>query len=171
MSQKNHNSKRIKIAKITKPHGLKGNFYIFPFSDNYDLLLSLDRFYLENGEHILINSCNRHRNLFLVNTPSFSSLEQIDHLRNCYLYIDFNSEGGYLVDDLIGCQVFLDKKFYGIVDCYYPQGISGFLNVKFDDELNKQNSFLVPCQDDFFLDISIDKKEIYLNSEIFTPVY
>ena len=78
---------------------------------------------------------------------------------------DFGSM--FLIDDLINFNVFYDGDHRGMIDGYYPQGIDGFINVK----VNEKKSFLVPCQNEFFLDIDLSKKEVHLNSKIFEPIY
>lgn len=168
MCQKNHNFKRIKIAKVTKVHGLNGNFYILPFSDNLDLFSDLSQLYLHNGTSIPIESCSKSGRSFLVKSPLFSSIEEVEKIKGEILHMDIPfSSDDYFIDDLINFNVFYDGDHRGMIDGYYPQGIDGFINVK----VNEKKSFLVPCQNEFFLDIDLSKKEVHLNSKIFEPIY
>ncbi len=157
-------SNYIVIAKIGKPHGLKGYFFFYPFSSSVDELFNFSTFY-KKKENIFIplpkiifkNSGNN----LIAKIKGINSVEEIKHLINIDVYILKKElpplDGEYYHFDLIDCKCYYEDKFIGVVKDIVNYG-AGEL---FEIETKKNKTYFIPFLKDKLLDVSIDNKSIY----------
>ena len=178
------NNNNTPIGKILKPHGIKGDIKILPFSTNLKGISQLPFFHikLDNCFQKFVVSSFKPLNRYIVfHFQGYDSYEAVEQFRNQYLYLDrqeilnlSSSENTssdtsdlkeeYLVDDLINFELFLlsnENRRVGSVTAYYSHNkCTGIYEVT--DFLNKKKAY-IPCDKEFFYSINSEQKKIVFN--------
>ena len=165
---------KIYIAKLGKTVGLKGQLKIFIESDFPEQFKKDNTFTTHKKKQLKIEVINLKNNTVkfvgidniddakqYVNSLLFTTLE--DTKQNCTL-----KEKQYFWFDLINCKIIENNDLLGtIVDIHrYP--IDDYFEIKTNEKLLnddfKVKTFLLPYNDNYILDVNIDKKEIIVKN-------
>ncbi|MBO4384088.1 MAG: 16S rRNA processing protein RimM [Clostridia bacterium] len=104
---------RFRIARILKPHGIKGEVKVYPLTDNVSRFKSLSEAFIErNGQYdpIRVDGAKFVSDAAVLHIVGYDTPEQAEKLRGLYLCVDRAHavklpEGTYFVEDIIGCRV------------------------------------------------------------------
>lgn len=151
----------IKIAKITSPHGVKGEVKLFLYTENL-ATQSYPRYYLEENE-VKISFRGFKGKTSIANIENITDRNQALEIKNQYLYInhddleDIKDPNAFYIDDLIDCLVLdqEDRDFGQIIDIQ-NHGAGDILAI----ELNNGKTELYPFIKEIFPDIDLDKKQV-----------
>jgi 16S rRNA processing protein RimM len=107
--------KRIAIGKITAPHGVRGEFRLFPLTDFPERFKTLETAYLQDGRQVKVEYARPHKQFFLVKLQGFDTPEVIATLRNMTLEVDQTDvaalpPGHFYIFDIIGMQVVTEEE-------------------------------------------------------------
>lgn len=102
-----------RIARILKPHGIKGEVKVYPLTDDITRFKKLsDAFIERDGRYdpIRVDGSKRVSDAVVLHIEGFDTPEQAEKLRDLYLCVDRAHavklpEGTYFVKDIIGCKV------------------------------------------------------------------
>ena len=115
--------RKIKIAKIRKPHGLKGAVNVELIHSNAAILLEKSKIFIyHENQEIQLNLAKSFAhvgNLCKLQFAEYCNADQINHLRNVFLYaVDFSDN--FYVEDLIGVQIISSngKKIAKIIELH-----------------------------------------------------
>ncbi len=135
----------IEIAKILKPHGIKGEVKVQLFSDNFDDFCSRGFAYLKHGgsfEKIAFGEIRIEPPFVYLHIEGIDTRSDAESIQGTYLFIDKKElsetqEGEYYVFDLIGLAVkdssgnslgvIKEVLQHGAADVYAVKGEKGFM--------------------------------------------
>lgn len=107
------------IGKIVNTHGIKGELRLLSDFEYKDRIFKKDSLiYIENNEYT-INSYRFHKIFDMITLNDFTNINEVLHLKNKLVYCkreDLNlKQGEYLIDDLIGLEIYYNNRSYGKV--------------------------------------------------------
>ena len=110
---------RLLAGQVGKPHGLDGEVYVVPISDDPDRFAPGSRLLSSNDSELEIESVRNHGSRLLVRFVGVTDRDTADNLRGP-LYVTRNEvraldEDEYWPQDLIDCEVFIDGQAGGRV--------------------------------------------------------
>jgi len=108
----------IAIAKIGKPHGLQGEFFIHLLTDFPERIKKGRTVFL--GKHyqkVIIKSVRAHNKGLLIHLEGIDDINDVEKIKSQYVYVLAESlpplpEGEYYHHQLLGLKVFDDKNNY-----------------------------------------------------------
>ena len=149
--------KRIRIAKIIKPHGLKGELKLLPFTDNLDRLFNLKEIFLSQSVYQIshFKSLNKFVIVKLVNVDTF---ELANSLRDHWIEIPREVDDINLIDDFVNAEL-IQKTASGTVVLGRIVDFVNSGNIQlFSVLLNNGKKELIPASHDFLS--LINKKDL-----------
>lgn len=155
---------KIIIAKINKPHGVRGELRITSLSDSVK-----ERFVVGNTitvkledkiEDYVLKSIRSHGDRYLIQFEGIDNVNQVDHLRHGEILIDYDElhdlpSGQYYFVDLIGLDVFVDDKKIGQLTEMFETPAHPIMKIK-----TKDRDIMIPYVDRFVLDVDLDSNRI-----------
>jgi 16S rRNA processing protein RimM len=153
--------KLIDIGKIVNTHGIKGELKIQAWCDSPDMLLDIDKFYLEDEKTVLEPvSARIHKNNVLMFLKGIEDFDSAEALKNKVILADKSyfklEKNTFFIDDLIGLSVFdIDnEKLYGKITDIFQTGAND-VYVVHDDE---RKEYLIPAIKDCIIETDIKSK-------------
>lgn len=162
------NSKYISIGKILNFHGVQGEAKVGYSKNQADFLKTLSHVYIyfENEyKKVKVKSIKFNNKFAILKFEGINSINDILVYKNCLLYVpqeEFEEaldEGEYLIDDLVGLDVYSNDKKVGVVVGVSNNGANDLLSVR---GLSKKIS-LVPFVDELVPEVDLDNKKVYIN--------
>ena len=152
--------KRIQIAKVIKPHGIKGELKLLPFTDNLDRLLNLKEVFLAENVYQIshFKSLNKFVIVKLINVDTF---DLANSLRGRWIEVPREIDDINLIDDFVNAEL-VQKTASGIVVLGKIIDFFNSGNIQlFSVLLNNGKKEFVPANHDFLsLITKKDSKEI-----------
>ncbi len=155
----------ISIGKILNFHGVQGEAKVGYSKNQADFLKSLKCAYIfANDEYKLFNiKYVKFNNKFaIIKFEGINSINDILEYKGCLIYVpqaEFEEsldENEYLIDDLVGLDVYQNGKKVGVVVGVSSNGANNLLSVK---SLSKKVS-LVPFVDAIVPDVDLKNKKV-----------
>lgn len=162
-------SKYVSVGKILNFHGVRGDAKVGYSRNQQDFLMALDSvFVLYNNEYISLNIQNiRFNNKFaLIKFDGIDTVNDIVKYKGCLLFVEEQTirenldDDEFLIDELVGMDVFANGNQVGVVVGVSNNGQSDFLSVK---TLNKKVS-LVPFVKAIVLNVDIKQKTVEIDN-------
>lgn len=150
--------KYICIGKFVNTHGLKGEIRIISDFESKDEVFKVGNDIYIDDIKFTIESYRIHKNYDMVTLTGINSIEQIQDLKGKLVYInkdDYNFD--YVLDDLIGYEVYANELFVGIVSDIVRSKLYPILRVE------GKNKFMVPYIDNFITNVDTEKRIISIN--------
>jgi len=138
----------IQIAKILRPHGLKGTLKISPLCDIPFSKLNLVTVGM-HSERMHVEHVQPLHQFYLIQLKEITSIEQAEFYRNQGIYVDRNMypeifDNLVLSSDFIGCEVFDENnKKIGVVVDYDDYGSAPIISINCGG-----TTYMVPFIDD-----------------------
>lgn len=150
----------IKIGKIVNTHGIKGEVRIISdFKYKKDVFKKGNKIYVGiHKEDLIINSYRVHKMFDMVTFNDINDINDVLKYKGLDVFInrDEYEFDGILYEDLIGLDVILDGKIYGIVTSLVHSAAHPIIVIT--DKEEKEH--MVPYIDQFIKDVDIDKNTI-----------
>jgi len=113
---------RLAVAKITKPHGIKGEVRASVLLDSPELFCRIKSVYL--GETKVKISSRKAADAVICSLQGVMNRDDAELLRGKVLYVDRADadalkENEYFIDDLVGLTVFAGEKKVGVISEIY----------------------------------------------------
>ena len=151
----------IKIGKIVKPHGIKGELRIlssFPYKDR--VFVVGNKLKIEEKEYV-ITSYRVHKGFDMVTFEGYTNINDILFLVNRDVYFDKDllslSSDEILDEDLISYEVLTNDGRRGIIkEIFYASENNKILRIQMDKEV------LVPWNSPMIVKIDKEKKEVII---------
>ncbi len=150
----------IYIGKIINTFGIKGELKVksdFEYK-NKVFVKGVKVYITEEKKEELINTYRIHKNYDLISFSGYSNINEVLKYKGYNIYIkreDLNlASDEYLINDLIGFQVYDDNNLIGIVIDYEKNVNNVLLKVK------GEKTFYIPNIDEFILKIDLQNKKI-----------
>ena len=159
---------RIAIAKITKPHGVKGEVRATVLLDSPELFCRVKSAYLEDIKVRI--SARKAGDAAIVSIENVMNRDDAELLRGKTLYVDRKEadrlkENEYFVDDLIGLTVYAGERRIGVVTEIYKGGRTADVI-----EIDGEKGVLVPYLKKLKAVISLSAGKIIFDERAFEEV-
>ncbi len=172
-------SNYILVGKITRPHGLKGEVKVYPFSGEPDgFVADYDRFYLGRDEKLPLSDLPEELekarvqgNLVLLKFKSVSDRNSAEKLRDMFVFVHEDDlpdveDGGFYLYELVDKSLEdVDGKLLGRVVKILEAGSRDLLVVR---EEKTGREVLVPPAVEFMVSIDEDKVVMDLPPGLFS---
>lgn len=151
---------KLLAGEIGKPHGVSGEVYVIPISDDPRRFEPGSRLLHVDGRSLTVQSARTHRNRFLVKFAGIDTRTEAERLRGgLFVHADDLrdlAEDEYWPHELIGCRVFEgDGEEVGEVTDVVPGAAHDFLSVR-----TAQGDRLVPLVGDIVVDVDLSTRRI-----------
>lgn len=162
------NKDYISIGKILNFHGVQGEAKVGYSKNQADFIKSLKKaFICYENEYIpvKIKSVKFNNKFAIFKFENINSINDVLIYKNCLIYVNDDEfkesldEGEYLVDDLVGLEVYSNDKKIGVVVGISSNGANDLLSVR---GLSKKIS-LVPFVDAIVPEVDIKNGKLYIN--------
>ena len=161
----------INYGRITRPHGLKGEVVLIPFSRRPDNLPGINYIYIDredSGEpdRLTVSGCRLHKGAAIVKLEGVDSIDDAEGLRGSEVLVDTDElegleEDEYYWFDLIGLGVYTeDGAFVGKVEDLIDRAEQSVLIVR-----NGGVETLIPLAEPIIKEIDLESSKI-----VITPV-
>ena len=153
---------RLAIAKITKPHGIKGEVRVTVLLDSPELFCRVKSAYLEDMK-VRISARNA-GDAAIVRIQNVLTRDDAELLRGKTLYVDREDadrlkETEYFVDDLVGCSVVSeDGSPVGTLKAVHSRPAQDLYEIESEDG----KSFLIPAVKEFVKEVNVPEKRIVI---------
>lgn len=150
-------------GEVGKPHGIAGEVYVMPISDDPRRFEAGSTLIRANGRRLTVESARSHRNRFLVKFAGVDDRDGAERLRGA-LYVRAEDardlqEGEYWPHELIGCRVVrADGADVGEVSDVLPGAAHDLLSVRTD-----HGDRLVPLVKEIVIGVDVDASTITLD--------
>lgn len=159
---------RLAIAKITKPHGIKGEVRATVLLDSPELFCRVKSAYLEDVKVKI--SARKAGDAVIVSIENVMNRDDAELLRGKTLYVDRSAadhlkENEYFVDDLIGLTVYAGERKIGVVTEIYKGGRTADVI-----EIGGEKGVLVPYLKRLGAVVSLAEKKMVFDEKAFDEV-
>ena len=165
---KKNKNEYISIGKILNFHGIQGEAKVGYSKNQAEFLKTLKSAFIEfenefkpfNIKYVKFNN-----KFAIIKFEGINSINDILFYKNCLIYVpqdEFEEaldDGEYLVDDLVGLDVYSNDKKVGVVVGVSSNGANSLLSVR---GLSKKIS-LVPFVDAIVPEVDLANKKVYIN--------
>lgn len=154
-------NKSILIAKITKPHGVRGLAKVMSYSENPDDIFNYPCLYDENLKEYKLEMKSKSNNMFIVSFNNNTCRNLVEEISGTNLYINRESlpnlkENEYYNNDLQGLEIIdRDAKLHGHVLEIHNFGGGDIIEMKLPE---KKETVFIPFDKEFIIEINLDKK-------------
>ena len=153
----------IKIGKIVNTHGIKGELRIlskFPYKDK--VFINNMKIYIDKKDIEIINTYRRHKNFDMITLKGYNNINEVLELKGQLVYVNRSilkiNEDDYLLNDLIGMEVFDNGELLGVVKDYYLDNGNTLLEIK------GKKIFYIPLKSDYIKNVDVNNKKIITNN-------
>jgi 16S rRNA processing protein RimM len=151
---------KLLAGEIGKPHGISGEVYVIPISDDPRRFEPGSRLLHADGRSLTVQSARPHRNRFLVKFEGIDTRTDAETLRGALFVRSEDlrdlAEGEYWPHDLIGCRVVQsDGDEVGEVMDVVPGPAHDFLAVR-----TERGDRLVPLVGDIVVNVDLAARRI-----------
>jgi 16S rRNA processing protein RimM len=159
----------VKLGKITKNQGNKGELRVAPYTDDLRRFELLESVYLvkpDQSEQInkIIEDIWYHKSFIILKLQGIDDIGEALKYRNYEVMIKQDellplAEDEYYIDDLIGLEVILpDEKVLGKVLNILETKGTDILVVK-----NKNKEYMIPMSKEYIIEIDLENNKIYID--------
>ena len=161
--------KFISVGKILNFHGIKGEAKVGYSKIRQDFFMGLDSVYVKSGpeyKELIIDSCRPNKSFLLVKFNGIDSIDQILEYKGLLLFVKEDTirenldEDEFLIDELVGLDVYDGEKKVGAVVGVSNNGASDLLSVRTKGD----NVSLVPFVKAIVLSVDIKSRRIQINN-------
>lgn len=163
------NSNFVSVGKILNFHGVKGEAKFGYTKNREDFLNQLDKVYIKAGseyKEFEIENLRFTPKCAIVKFKGIDSLNDIVNYKGCVVFVkessarEFLDEDEFLIDELVGMNVYDGSERVGSVVGVSNNGASDLLSVK----TNTKNICLVPFVKAIVTSVDIKTKKITINN-------
>ncbi|NOZ92997.1 16S rRNA processing protein RimM [bacterium 3DAC] len=169
MSEKKGLDGRVLVGKIVRAHGIKGDVYIHPFSDNPDRFSAGGSLELADGSRVEITRSSKHatKNLYRVHLKDVDTRNDAEALVGQNVYVRESElpeleEDEFYIFQLVGMAVYdLSGNLLGTVKDLLQTGGIDVLRIS---RVEEKKELLVPFAKEFVKDISVKDKKVVIDT-------
>ncbi|MBQ7653424.1 MAG: 16S rRNA processing protein RimM [Clostridia bacterium] len=160
--------KTIKIGKIVKPQGIKGEVKIYPYVDDTRPFIDLKRVFID-GDAVKIDGARISGSDVFMCLDGISDRDKAELMRGKELSLPVSearafSEGGYFIAELIGLEVYVGEEKIGEIKEVLKNGAADVFVIK------GEKSYMVPFLKKLTREVDIDGNKIVFEPSVFVEV-
>jgi 16S rRNA processing protein RimM len=154
------------VGVIANTHGVRGEVKVYPTTDDVNRFKKLKEIYMGDEKAPLhIQSVKFQKNMVILGFKEYTSLNEVEGLRNKELYVDRAhavklQKDEYFIADLIGLEVYSDEdKLIGELTDFMQTGANDVYVV----QTQSGNEVLIPAIKDCILQVSIEESRMVVH--------
>ncbi len=155
--------KDIFIGKVSSTHGIKGEIKIRSDFELKDEVFKVGNSIIIGGQSYKITSYRVHKGYDMVTLEGLNDINQVLIFKGKDVYVkreQLNLEDDeYVLDDLIGMDIYLDEKNLGTVKDYVT-GLNPLL------EIIGEKKFYIPLNGNYIINVDLNDKKIFVSDEV-----
>ncbi len=150
----------LRVGVITSPHGVHGEFKVYPTTDDMKRFSSLKTVWLDKHgslSELHVKSVKYHKNMVIMGTEEYTSMNDAETLRDCDLLVTRQDavpldENEYFITDLIDMKVVTDTGADGRLKDVMQTGANDVYVIELEDG----RELLLPAIADCILDVDTE---------------
>ncbi len=157
----------LKVGQIINTHGVKGEFKVFPLTDNLKRFSKLKFLYIKSGNEYKkfdVNGVKYSGELVILKLNGIEDMNAAIEYKKQYIYVDRENavklpEDSYFIADLVGLDVFTEEgQLLGSVSSVFSTGSNDVYEIKREDE----STFLIPAIKDVIKNIDLENNKMII---------
>lgn len=162
-------NKYISIGKILNFHGIQGEAKVGYSKNQSEFISKLESVFIFKNEQYLefkIKSVKLNSKFAIIKFEAINTIEEILEYKNCLIYVEETDlkqdlkEDEFLIQDLIGMEVFSDDIKLGIITGVSSNGATDLLCIK----TRSEKISLVPFVKELVPEININEKKLIIKN-------
>lgn len=149
------------IGKLINTHGIKGEVRILSdFKYKEDVFKKGTEFYIGNEKTVRILNTHRvHKNYNMVTFDGINNINEVLQFKGQPVFVDRDTLNlsGYLPDDIIGFDVYVEDKLIGKLDSILKSSAH---------EIFEVGKILIPNVEAFVKEVDLTNKKIMINNVV-----
>ena len=160
------NNNLIYIAKITKPHGIRGQAKVISYAQNPEDIFSYPCLYDEQMNEYKLKLNGQNNNIFVVTFNKNTSRNLVEEISGTKLYITKEMlsptlENEYYNSDLEGLEVIdPEHKIHGSILEIHNFGAGDIIEMQI---LNQKETIFLPFDKEFVSEVNMEKRHLVFN--------
>lgn len=164
MSNKPHTqSDLISVGVIFAAHGIKGNVKIRTFTAHPDDLFSFSKLYTATGQEFAVKKVGSGSDFVIASVKGITDRNAAETLKKHEIFIHRDelpapNEDEFYHIDLVGCEVFMDSQYLGVVSEVHNFGAGDIIEVRSAEGHEE----MFPFKDEFLESVDVNSRKIVL---------
>ena len=162
---------QILIAKITSPHGIKGEVKLISYSENSSDLEKYSSIFAKDNKNYKIKLIrNIKRNIYIAKINDINNRNQDEEIRNTDLFIDekdlknLSNDDQFYYHDLVNLKVRnISGKEIGSIINVMNFGAGDLFEINFTDIDYSKHMNILPFNNDMIKEVNLEKGYIIIN--------
>lgn len=151
--------KKYRVGKIINTCGLKGEIKIFPTTDDIKRFNDINTVFIKENKYS-ISSLRYNKNFVYLFLKDIDTIDKAQKFKGQEMFIDETelrelADDEYMIDDLIGLDVYVDDKKYGTVSDVLNYSANDVLTVKRDID---SKEIMIPMVKEFIKKVDLFEK-------------
>lgn len=151
--------KKYRVGKIINTCGLKGEIKIFPTTDDIKRFNDINTVFIKENKYS-ISSLRYNKNFVYLFLKDIDTIDKAQKFKGQEMFIDETelrelADDEYMIDDLIGLDVYVDDKKYGTVSDVLNYSANDVLTVKRDID---SKEIMIPMVKEFIKKVNLSEK-------------
>ncbi len=151
--------KKYRVGKIINTCGLKGEIKIFPTTDDIKRFNDINTVFIKENKYS-ISSLRYNKNFVYLFLKDIDTIDKAQKFKGQEMFIDETelrelADDEYMIDDLIGLDVYVDDKKYGTVSDVLNYSANDVLTVKRDID---SKEIMIPMVKEFIKKVDLSEK-------------
>lgn len=151
--------KKYRVGKIINTCGLKGEIKIFPTTDDIKRFNDINTVFIKENKYS-ISSLRYNKNFVYLFLKDIDTINKAQKFKGQEMFIDETelrelADDEYMIDDLIGLDVYVDDKKYGTVSDVLNYSANDVLTVKRDID---SKEIMIPMVKEFIKKVDLSEK-------------
>lgn len=151
--------KKYRVGKIINTCGLKGEIKIFPTTDDIKRFNDINTVFIKENKYS-ISSLRYNKNFVYLFLKDIDTIDKAQKFKGQEMFIDETelrelADDEYMIDDLIGLDVYVDDKKYGTVSGVLNYSANDVLTVKRDID---SKEIMIPMVKEFIKKVDLSEK-------------
>ncbi len=151
--------KKYRVGKIINTCGLKGEIKIFPTTDDIKRFNDINTVFIKENKYS-ISSLRYNKNFVYLFLKDIDTIDKAQKFKGQEMFIDETelrelADDEYMIYDLIGLDVYVDDKKYGMVSDVLNYSANDVLTVKRDID---SKEIMIPMVKEFIKKVDLSEK-------------
>lgn len=151
--------KKYRVGKIINTCALKGEIKIFPTTDDIKRFNDINTVFIKENKYS-ISSLRYNKNFVYLFLKDIDTIDKAQKFKGQEMFIDETelrelADDEYMIDDLIGLDVYVDDKKYGTVSDVLNYSANDVLTVKRDID---SKEIMIPMVKEFIKKVDLSEK-------------
>ncbi len=154
----------LKIGKIVKMQGLKGEVRVYPYTDDIKRFDDLDKFYIDKNEECEVEKVRYQKNVVILKLKGINTIEEAERLKDKMIYVTREDskeldEEEFFISDMIGIKAMhINGEEIGVLKEVLKYSANDVYVIEGKDNEGNKKDYLIPSVKKFVPTIDIKER-------------